>query len=312
MARLRKPSPVEQAIFIPAPVNSTRPTRSSPRKITSDSPSTRRLRYTSSQESDEDSFLVPKVPTSQSPIRKRRVLRPMASNASLAVRPSDESLRSLAATPDKDRRQRRPLRDGGHAANYLYSKTLAKSVARRKVPCNTAKGAETAAKQTFVDDYDVEKSILCDDDDETMEENKENATPIAEDTDSEMDEEPLVNTRVNRQQRTRPVLSDSEDYDEDEYEDATESYHTQEPVIEPPQSPSKMMPPPSLISNKPRLEKGHSAISNWTQNVIDLTNTPNPQTNFVLPPPARARTASFAASSDANSRTSNRADDILV
>ena len=309
MARLRKPSPVEEAVFIPPPPNATRPTRSSPRKITSDSPSTRKLRYTSSQDSDEDSFLVPKVSVSQSPVRKRRVLRPMASNASLAIRPSDESLRSLAATPDKDRRQRRPLREGGHAANYLYSKTLAKSVARRKGPSNALKGEDTAATQTFIDDRDVERSIICDDENEPMEEYKENATPVAEDTDSEMDEEPLINTRVYRQQRrARPVLSDSED----EYEDAIGSPHTQSPVIEPPQSPSKMMPPPPLISNRPQHQKAHTAISSWTQNVIDLTNSSIPPTAFVLPPPARARTASFAASSGASSRTSNRVDDILV
>ena len=86
MARLRKPSPTEQAIFLPPASGATaRTTRSSPRKNVTESPSTRKLRYTSSQDSDEDSFLVPKAPANHSPVRRQRVLRPMASNASLVL-----------------------------------------------------------------------------------------------------------------------------------------------------------------------------------------------------------------------------------
>lgn len=310
MARLRKPSPIEQAIFLPsASATTARTTRSSPRKNVNESPSTRKLRYTSSQDSDEDSFLVPKAPANQSPARKQRVLRPVASNASLAKRPSNESLRSLVATPDKDRRQRRPLREGGNAANYLYSKTLARSVARRNGPLNVRRGSEAENTPTLADDREMETSILCKDDAEAEGGDKEN---VAENSDWDTDEEPVINASVRRQQsRARPILFDSEEEDDD-YEDAAESHDTQTLAIEPPQSPSKMMPPPPLTIMKPPHRKGHSTISNWAQDVIDLTGSPGPQASSVLPPPARARTASFAASSRASSRASNCNDDILV
>lgn len=311
MARLRKPSPTDHAIFIPPPPT-THPTRCSPRKNVRESHSTRKLRYTSSQDSDEDSFLVPKAPVSQSPVRKQRVLRPMASNASLALKPSNDSLREIAATPDRDRSSRRGLREGGSAANYLYSRTLARSVARKKGPWDIGRRADAEETVMVAEDVDVETSIVCGDEEGGVEEDKENAVP-AEESEEDVDEEPVVHTGVRRQQpRARPVLSDSgEDDDDDEFEDA-ESHHEQDPVIEPPQSPSKMMQPPPLVSSRPPHQKGHSTISHWAQGVIDLTSSPELPESFVLPPPARARTASFAASSGASSRASNRVDDILV
>ena len=205
------------------------------------------------------------------------------------------------------------MREGGNAANYLYSKTLARSVARRNGPLNARRGGLGVENtQTSMEDHEMETSILCGDEMEAAEEDKENATPIAEQSDSDTDEEPVVNASIRRQQpRARPVLSDSEE-DDDDYQDAAESHHTQAHTIEPPQSPSKTMPPPPLTNMKPLHRKGHSTISNWAQGVIDLTGSPDPSASFGLPPPARARTASFAASSRASSRASNCADDILV
>lgn len=308
MARLRKPSPMEQSIFMPPP---TPTTRTSPRKTVRESPSTRKLRYTSPEDSDEGSFLVPKAPINQSPVRKQRVLRPIASNASLARRPSTESLRSLAATPDKDRRPRRPLREGGSAANHLYSKTLAKTVARKKGPLNPAR---SEVEEAVVDENDGEQSILCGDADGSNEEDKENARQKGEESDEDADEEPVVAARRRREQPRgrRRVVSDSDSEEDDEYDDAVMSQHTQAPVPEPAWKPSTDMPPPPLVSNRPPFRKGHSTISNWAQDVIDLTSSPAPLSAFALPPPARARTASFAASSRASSRASIRADDILV
>jgi hypothetical protein len=237
------------------------------------------------------------------------VLRPMASNASLARRPSTESLRSLAATPDKDRRPRRPLREGGSAANYHYSKTLAKTVARKRGPLNFAR---SEVGETVVDENDVERSILCGDDDDPNEVDKENAPQVDEESEDDADEEPVVAARRRPEQprARRTVVSDSEE-DEDVFDDAVMSQHTQAPIPEPTWKPSMDMPPPPLASNRPPFRKGHSIISNWAQDVIDLTSSPVPSV-FGLPPPARARTASFAASSRASSRASNRADDILV
>lgn len=244
----------------------------------------------------------------QSPVRKQRVLRPMASNASLAKRPSSESLRSLAATPDRDRRPRRPLREGGSAANHLYSKTLAKTVARRKGPFNIAQ----SEVETVADENDVEQSILCGDADGTSEEDKENGRGVEGESDD--GDEPVVAARRRPEQPPgrRKVVSDSDEDDDDEYDDAVMSQHTQAPLPEPVSKPSTDMPPPPLVANRPPFRKGHSTISNWAQDVIDLTTSPALPSSFALPPPARARTASFAASSCASSRASNCADDILV
>ncbi|KAJ4348355.1 uncharacterized protein N0V89_009729 [Didymosphaeria variabile] len=282
MARLRKPSPTEQVIFIPPPTPTTRSTRTSPRKTMCKSPSTRKLRYTSPEDSDEGSFLVPKAPINQSPVRKQRVLRPMASNASLVQRPSTESLRSLVATPDKDRRPRRPLRDGGSAANHLYSKTLAKIVARKKGPLNIA---PSEFEGTVVDERDVEQSIVCGDTNEANDEDKEN-TPKKEKSDDDVDDEPVVDARRRRKQprARRRVVSDSEEDEDENYDDAVMSQHTQTPVPEPAWKPSVAMPPPPLVSNRPPFRKGHSIISNWAQDVIDLTESPEPQSSFAIPP----------------------------
>ncbi|KAF2444377.1 hypothetical protein P171DRAFT_464010 [Karstenula rhodostoma CBS 690.94] len=308
MARLRKPSPTEHAVFIPPP---TPTTRTSPRKTVRESSSTRKLRYTSPEDSDEGSFLVPKAPINQSPVKKQRVLRPMESNASLARRPSTESLRSLAATPVKDKRPRRPLGEGGSAANHLYSKTLAKTVARRKGPLNFAR---SEVEETVVDEHDVEQSILCGDPDHANDEDKENVRQVEGENDDDADEEPVVAARRRREQprARRRVVSDSEQEEDEEYDDAVMSQHTQAPVPEPAWKLSTDMPPPPLVSNRPPFRKGHSTISNWAQDVIDLSSSPAPSSSFALPPPARARTASFAASSRTSSRASNRADDVLV
>lgn len=175
-----------------------------------------------------------------------------------------------------------------------------------------AEETQTFVEQTFVDDDDVETSIVCGEQEQaTVEGDKENTGPTDQRDDEDEDEDPVVDKRPRRRHpRARPVLSDSEE-DED-YGDALDVQHAEDMVMEPPQSPSKMMPPPPLMSSRPPHRKGHSTISNWAQDVIDLTDTPDPQTSFVLPPPARARSASFAASSRASNRMSSRAEDILV
>ncbi|KAJ4290954.1 hypothetical protein N0V90_010150 [Kalmusia sp. IMI 367209] len=290
MARLRKPNPAEQPIFIPP--TSARGMRSSPRKTLHESPSTRELRYTSSQDS-EDSFLVPKVPASLSPVRKQRVLRPIGSNASLVHRPSNESLRSLAATPDTDRRTRRPLGENGNASNYLYSKTLAKSLARKK---GAAKGRLDIVKaveveETVVDENDVEKTIICGDEEGFQEEEaKENMMDVDVGNDEDEDEEPVVDTKSRRRQpRARRVVSDSE---EEDYKEAFEPRNTQALLVKPDCKPPTTMMPPPLTSARPPFQKGHKTISIWAQDVIDLTAAPDNSSSFALPPPIRARTAS--------------------
>ena len=208
-------------------------TRSSPRKpkTVPESPSTRELRYSS--QNTEDSYLVPKSNGETSPVRKQRVLRPVASNSRLLRKLSDES---LAATPDRNERRRERGRERvgdvdafgslGSGVGGLYAKTLAKSVARKQRGKRLDIGIEmdmssmSVREQETVLDTEEEKSIFCDDVD--RESNKENVDDGMEDDDDvdEDDEEPVVNVR---QRRTGPharrniiVSSEDEDSDDDE------------------------------------------------------------------------------------------------
>jgi hypothetical protein len=305
MARLRKPSSVEPPIFIP-PTTTTKSTRSSPRKTVRESPTTRELRHNSSQNL-EDSLLVPKASTSISPIRKQRVLRPIESNSRLLRKISDGS---LAATPDRKERRERNLNG---QAGYLYSKTLAKSVVRkqgaqRKIDAEIE--VESVAEQATVEDEnDMEKSIFCGDEEGPGESDKENTREVEEDDDEE-DNEPVVVTRQRwRQPQARRVISDDEEDDSEEEESAEvmQRNNSRQPVT---LKPAMEMPPP-LTSMRPPQRKGYSTVSNWAQEVVDLTSSPGPPASFVLAPPAQARTSSFAASSRPTSSASNDVDAML-
>ncbi|KAF2738325.1 hypothetical protein EJ04DRAFT_509730 [Polyplosphaeria fusca] len=53
-------------------------------------------------------------------------------------------------------------------------------------------------------------------------------------------------------------------------------------------------PPPPNVASRPPFRKGHSMISNWAQDVIDLTESPEPPPSFDLP--TRMRSASLTGS----------------
>lgn len=308
MARLRKAGgPEPPTIFMPASAT-PRGTRSSPRKALTESPSKRELRYTSSQDA-EDSFLVPKFSTGDTPARKQRVLRPVESNSRLLRKLSDDSL----ATPE--RRERRERLDNRESAlRFSYSKSLARTVAKRPAK---EKRIEIEVEETVVDEKDdeMDQSLWCGDEEEAMEENKENVPEpepqpeletepeIEEDHESESenedeDDEPVL-TRRPRQRQARRIISDSEsDSDEDAYHSAADE---PDPVPE--------MPPP-LTSMRPPFRKGRGTISNWAQDVVDLTGSPEPP-SFAVESSVRARTGSFAASDRPTSSASNDVGAIL-
>jgi hypothetical protein len=319
MARLRNPSTATEPPVFLRPTSASRTTRSSPRKAVPELPSTRELRYSSSQSPDE--FLVPKE---TSPLRKQRVLRPVASNSRLLRKLSDES---LAATPDKkERRGREREKDVGSGFGLgvgvggLYSKALAKSMVRKKqgkrdaVDYNIPKRNDVEQVIVLEDDEDAEKSILCDEvgtdekDAEDEEDEDEN-----EDEDEDDDDEPVISMRDRcRQPQTRRVISSSEE-DSDE-EDVDEDILRSSPHKASTQKTERVlvtdMPPP-LTSLRPPFRKGHSQVSNWAQNVIDLTSSPEAPSSFAIIPPLRSRTTSFAASSGTTTSASNDVDAIL-
>jgi predicted SprT family Zn-dependent metalloprotease len=330
MARLRKPTLNEPNISMPP--SAARATRSSPRKAA------RSTNYatSSSDENDEPrtsvrasryttpSILVPKAAPALDALtpRKQRVLRAVESNSRLLRKLSDESL----ASPEKKQRERR-VRSGttdtdvGKKTSLLYARTLAKSVVRkqasrakidvlgkedvresgRNVVREEDKVGDALREEVEVEveaEEDAETSLWCGDEedgeDAAVEEKEE--TPVVETSEDE-EEDPVVDARQRRQRaQTRRKESESESESEsgsqDEFEDAM-------PELEPEMPEPTEHEPQPLRSMRPPHKKGHSTISNWAQEVIDLTDSPEAPTSFVLPslpPPSRTRTSSFASS----------------
>jgi predicted SprT family Zn-dependent metalloprotease len=326
MARLRKPSPNEPSIFMPP--GAARATRSSPRKAASSiryatssdeensevlipKRSTRDLRYTNSSHDVEGSFLVPKSAITSEPLtpRKQRILRPVESNSRLLRKLSDESL----ASPEKKQRERR-VRSGttdidlGNNTRLQYAKTLAKSVVKKQISraqinvveeadLHEAVGKVSISRHNEPEDVleveaeeEAETSLLCGDEDDVFQDKE--AVPEVETSDEEDD--PVVHVRQRRQRlQTRRIASDSDDESEDAEPEVrkTSGASSKEKLQQ-----TAVVEPQSLTSMRPPHRKGHSTISNWAQEVIDLSSSPDQTKPPTLPPPNRMRSASLASS----------------
>jgi predicted SprT family Zn-dependent metalloprotease len=243
--------------------------------------------------------------------RKQRILRPVESNSRLLRKLSDESL----ASPEKKQRERR-VRSGttdtdvGKKTSLLYARTLAKSVVKKQasrakidvlgredlrepVPSMSREDErieEVLKEEVEVEaEEDAETSLWCGDEEEDAVVEEKEETPVMEISDAE--EDPVVDVRQ-RRQRVQTRREEEESESEDEFEDAMPE---PEPGVPEPTADE----PQPLRSIRPPHKKGHSTISNWAQEVIDLTSSPEAPTSFVLPslpPPTRIRTASFASS----------------
>ncbi|CBX98373.1 hypothetical protein LEMA_P097820.1 [Plenodomus lingam JN3] len=348
MARLRKPSPYESTFAIPS--KEARATRSSPRKATrslryADSSdeddeipvlipksSSRALRQADSPSHNIIPYPIPHSCESDALTpRKQRVLRPIESNSRLLREPSAESLAKL------ERRGRR-VRSGtmdtnlGKRTGLLYAKSLARSVAKKQAEKGRAGLLEDSQtqedseqpwgdeepEQQLEEDLGVEAeeehetSLLCGD--EILQQTEDSP---ADEESSETDEgEPVVTIKQRRrQQAVRRVVSDSDDDDESEEMDEEKEQCIPQPL--PPISLRQKetavdQQAPTLTSMRPPHRKGKSTISNWAQEVVDLTSSPEPPASFILPPPTRTRTESFAASSRPTSSMSSGALAILT
>ncbi|KAF2031858.1 hypothetical protein EK21DRAFT_62116 [Setomelanomma holmii] len=315
------------------PPSATKATRSSPRKATraqytksSDEETSvllpkalsRSLRYTAASQGLDNSFLVPKSATASDALtpRKQRVLRPVESNSRLLRKLSDESL----ASPEKKQRRRR-VRSGttdtdvGKKTRLMYARTLAKSVVKKQAsrakidvlgfeevaaPGQKSLSRETQTQEEVLEAEEAETSLWCGDEEGVQE---IEGAPVVEISDGDQDEDPVVDVKWRRQRpQSRRIESDlDEDEDEDvmpKLRDRKSStsldqprHATSEPVASGDALPNTSMRPPH--------RKGHSTISNWAQEVIDLTDSPEAPSSFALPPlppPSRVRTASFASS----------------
>ncbi|KAF1920361.1 SprT-like family-domain-containing protein [Ampelomyces quisqualis] len=319
MARLRKPSPNEATVFVPPSASGA--TRSSPRKAT------RSVQYAISSDEEEEALLISKrsahdlrcnaKTTSASNTltpRKQRILRPVKSNSRLLRKLSNESLACSERKP-RERRIRSETTDidVSRKRNLLYTKTLAKSMANkqaRTAQIGTAGDAELhyppmrREKENVEEEVlgveaeeDVETSLWCGDEEVTPQEKE--ATSIQELSDEE-DDDPIVAVRhIGQRPNPRRIISDSEEDSEQELSEAQPPKLANIPKTSRPtqQEPAEEDIVP-LTSLRPPHRKGHSTISNWAQEVIDLTSSPEPAGAPAPPPllpPTRVRSASFAS-----------------
>jgi hypothetical protein len=341
MARLRKPSPLEPSPFFqPNEVRPTRTSpRKAVREvsylISSDEDEenvplrpkpSRRDPQDPSSFFQEDSFFTAKSSASPSILaltpRKQRVLRPVESNSRLLRKLSDQSL----ASPDKKFERRERVRrdrsgtheidmDIGRKRNLMYAKSLARSIAGRelkksssridvledtevRIPRKTSKEKEEAAVEAEAEPEE-ETSILCGDEDDVAQAVEEQQVEANSTEESDVDEEDepeyedddeddiVLPVRSTQRRPVRRVESDSE------------SDYAEEPPLE--KEDEEMEEPQPLVSMRPPHRKDHSTISNWAQEVIDLTDSPKAPESFVLPDSTRARSSSFAASRPATS-----------
>lgn len=306
MARLRKPISPENS-FTELPSSAQRACRSSPRKTVPESTPARQLRYTW-QEKTEDSFLVPKIPASlalnDSP-KKQRVLRPVASNSRLLRKLSNESL----ATPDRKER----LRPAKSNTGLSYARSLARTVAKSKGDLGRfqqEKKIEHQFEETVLDENeDLDESLWCgDEEDDTREkEQEEEEVAVSEveqdienegekvDEDEDEDDDDIVDVRNRRTQtRRRIVESDSESESEDEDIPTTKvrNMRLENPDSE---SESDSEQADELPTKNSAPQNTNNSISNWAQDVVDLTSSPDAPSSFAVPSQTRMRTSSFAS-----------------
>ncbi|KAJ4338013.1 hypothetical protein N0V95_008186 [Ascochyta clinopodiicola] len=236
--------------------------------------------------------------------RKQRVLRPVESNSRLLRKLSDESLASPEKRPGSERRARRERiaaheidTDVGRKRNLLYAKSLARSVAGRELRKASSRfdvleGAEVRSpsktredKEPVVAEIEIEAepeeetSILCgdegdmaqEDDQERLETNDVEESTV-EECNSDDDEDIVLPVRSRQRRPQRRIESDSES----EYEEKAVVEEVQE-------QPAAELEAEPLVSMRPPHRKGHNAISNWAQEVVDLTDSPKAPDSFILP-----------------------------
>jgi predicted SprT family Zn-dependent metalloprotease len=198
--------------------------------------------------------------------------------------------------------------DLGNNTRLQYAKTLAKSVVKKQISraqinvveeadLHEAVGNVSISRHNEPEDVleveaeeEAETSLLCGDEDDVFQDKE--AVPEVETSDEEDD--PVVHVRQRRQRlQTRRIASDSDDESEDAEPEVrkTSGASSKEQLQQ-----TAVVEPQSLTSMRPPHRKGHSTISNWAQEVIDLSSSPDQTKPPTLPPPNRMRSASLASS----------------
>jgi hypothetical protein len=266
--------------------------------------------------------------------RKQRTLRPIETNNQLLEEPIHEGLASPGKKYGSEKRPRRERSgtyerdvDVGRKRNLMYARSLARSLGGKQLkkasskidvlgevnllsPTKADKGDERPdiEMQEVNSDPEDETSILCGDDAGVNEEKDEQQIEMDDSTDHESDEhqatsedqvvdsddedDVVVPVRSRQRRPQRRIESDSEsEYEEEEPAEVIEEEKRQQE-----QEQEGLEEPQPLVSMRPPHRKGYSTISNWAQEVIDLTDEPELPNACVLPEAARARSSSFAMS----------------
>jgi predicted SprT family Zn-dependent metalloprotease len=199
--------------------------------------------------------------------------------------------------------------DLGNNTRLQYAKTLAKSVVKKQISraqinvveeadLHVAVGKVSISKENEPEEVlelepeeEPETSLLCGDEEDVFQDAE--ADPEVESSDE--DDDPVVHLRQRRQRpQTRRVDSDSDSDESDEAEPKVRKTSGASVKEQLQQSAVVEMQP--LTSMRPPHRKGHSTISNWAQEVIDLSSSPEEPKAPTLPPPNRMRSASLASS----------------
>ena len=208
----------------------------------------------------------------------------------------------------------------------MYAKSLAKSVVNKQTRKPTIQvvaeaEAQVAAERSRSRDQEPKEETAEVGEDEKVEEEEtslwcgdeeaktqqEVAEPVLDNSEETEDEDVVVDTRNRRRQpRARRIVSDSEE-DESEMSEPQPAAYFRQPKLNVPElkptAPTQKSA--NITSMRPLHRKGSSTISNWAQEVIDLSDSPEAPTSFVLSQPTHVRSSSFAATSRPTSSASN-------
>ena len=208
----------------------------------------------------------------------------------------------------------------------MYAKSLARSVVNKQtrkptiqvvaepeaqVAIERSRSRDQESKEEAVEveeDERVEEeetSLWCGD--EEAETQQEVAEPVLDNSEETEDEDAVVDTRNRqRQPRARRIVSDSEE-DETEMSEPQPAAYFRQPELKVPElkPTAPTQKPANITSMRPPHRKGNSTISNWAQEVIDLSDSPEAPASFILSQPTHVRSSSFAASSRPTSSASN-------
>jgi predicted SprT family Zn-dependent metalloprotease len=177
---------------------------------------------------------------------------------------------------------------------FLYSRNLAKTMAKRQGVKKIDVASQVGEALGVDENGEVDQSVWCGDEDKFEKEESQEVELEKEVVESDdEDEDPVADARNRRRQpptKQRQFEQDEDSMDEykDDEEEVTEVKSQRESLQAQPAAPKPTLDMlPGLKGMSPVHRKSEATISNWTQQVIDLTSSPQVPESFVLPPPTR-------------------------